>query len=842
MLQGCRRQTAACETLQRMLRLLPRHGKCIHKRGISAAALNRKDEVDWSFQVPEGSSDTAQRRPRQPYPKRDRGDLNNGWKPKSRSPLNNAAKAKLGKVRGGYIDDPMFDPHVGVERDAGLKRDGEIRPPDFHGFEAALKEKDRVAAWLKFKDICFSDEKGRLNASHVLQVMTLLMKHQPPKLFLMETCVNFSKQMGLTLDMSHYNLLIGAACKLKDFPTARKHLTDAVDSGLKPDMKTYHQFLVLYAYERNVDGAIVFFNKMIEEGIQPDTATFNAVMTAGMNSRKRAIVIEYKEKMASFNISPDQGTYDILIRTHASLGDLDAAEAAYMEMLNKNIPASAKVLTSLITALADSGRTSRMEPILEEASKCGLEMDMYLYTAVIYAYFKAKDTRSAVLKFEEMVASGCKPDVTAFQNLISGFCEMGLPTKAEEAMTFMKSGQITVPQSIYRTVMMGYLEARMVSDAVRVFEQQRMDGLMPNTASYNYLLKGLAEDFDIELMSRYWEQWRQSIEMGEQSVVKKRGLSRDGDDRRPPVEMPQPDAYSFTIVLEAYLKCSRIEKATELLKEMMAKRLEPDVKSFIGLVEAHVRARNYFAAGEIITLMRSSATARKNTGLTIIRTHAGQFESLINTVLASSEALNGGVNGPAVIPRTLKELAESGLNLEKATEAKAKRQIGIELYRELVAAGVPLREETYCSVIRAHHAAGDLVSAIKVWTTFRKEFPDRLPQAVTVTALLTCVRDWGKSQTSKALLKIVKTESLPLDQEGYVAMACIMAKYGMSDELNRVLVDMVNVGMKPTPVIVREVEAYLKMGENAEALAAVMGFLEENWPEAFMLDDGGDKE
>ncbi|KAI8854891.1 hypothetical protein BC829DRAFT_428952 [Chytridium lagenaria] len=699
-----------CKAFHRILSKAQRPS-CLRSRCFTSG----NDEADdWTYKAPEGidlpiSDARTQPKPRQPrdYNEYDKRSKPGGGRP--RAFLNPEAKSKLNK----------------------RSRDVEARwrnsAPDFPGFERALIEKDRVAAWLKFKDICFSDEKGRLTASQVAQVMALLVKHQPPKIALMDTTVSYAKQMGIKLDMSHYNLLIEANVKLRDFPSARKNLTEAIDAGLKPDLK------ITTNSSRYT----------LMKGMWKDTATFNSVMAAGMNARKKKVVLDYMEKLNASGLPPDQYTYDILIRTHANLGDIDAAEACYNEMLQKGIPANAKVLTWNLF----------LRKPLNKAWKW-----MYTSTpAIIHAYFKAKDTRSAVMKFEEMIESGCKPDITAFQNLIAGFCDMGLPTKAEEALVFMKSGRATVPLSIYRAVISGYLDAR---DGVRT-------------------LSVLPDDFDVELMSRYWEQWRESVE--EQEAV----------------APPNPDVYSYTIVLEAYLRCSHIEKAHALLKEMLGKKFEPDSKSFIGLVDAHQSV------------------------VPVIRAHAAQFESLIMTLLSSSNALDskGGISdiGPRrPMPATLREIAESGLDLRNVEEAATKRRVGIEIYRET----------------GGRTSLDNFRESPSAWFDFIGPHPP------TVTALLECVRDWGKLQTSRAVLHLVESENLPLDAEGRLVLACIMAKYGMVEELNRAVVDMVNAGIGMTPVIVRELEAYLKIGGVVrEKVEEVMGFLEENWPEAFLLDE-----
>ncbi|KAJ3103389.1 hypothetical protein HDU96_009290 [Phlyctochytrium bullatum] len=874
------------------------------------------------------------------------------------------ARSKLEHVRKGYFDDPAYEATLrstdsGLDNDGlGVFRDGELRAPDFKGFERALTERDRVSAWLKFKDLCFSDERIRLNAEHVRQIMMLLADHRPPKLMLMENSMGYAKQLSLPIDIGHYNLLIKAACKSSDFKSARRYLTEAMASKLKPDLSTYNHFLSLYAYERNPEGAIAFFAKMKEEGITPDTESYNAIIAAGVKSRKPKLVEEYKAKLESSGNKPDQSTYELLIQGCVSRGEIDAAHAAYQEMLSRGIPANAKVLTTYFSALAESGLAEKIGPILRDAQTAGLEMDVPLYTAVIQGYFKAKDTRSAVRTFEDMVAKGCRPDITAFHSLVQGFCEMGMPIQAEEVMVFMRSGAgvESIPDSIVRAVMSGYIKARMVSDAVRIFDQIRLSGPAPTTFTYNTLLKGLSDDFDIEVMTDYWNQWKKDVAASASSgeATPSKGKKKNQNASQ---EVPTPDLNSFNIVLEAYIKCSRTDRAQELIREMVDLGFNPDAANFVNLVEAHLRSRDYSLAAEAIVLMRRSAlgsTSKKSASIVnVIRSHAPQFEALIQKLQETSESIDSTQPGGAVsprkgIPKSLKELAESGIDLRAATEAASKRQIAVELYRELAAADVRLSEDTYRAVMKAYHASADLVAVVKTWTTFRNftapatpetesppapvqpqetsankktdteasgsaqtqspasspsasaavqnQSPTSTPSTAapapssspspenpqspasfstataatppvspspqtptpaappnhqatplatvasvhpsTVTTLLAAVRDLGKAQTSRAVIELVKNEKLPLDLEGYVYLGCIMGKVGMSNELIRLVLDMVEAGHELAPVFAREWRANLKRSGDRGAEMKVTEFLEENWPEVFALEEG----
>jgi pentatricopeptide repeat protein len=727
-----------------------------------------------------------------------------------------------------------------------IRTTGEIHPPDIDGFESALQTGDRVAAWLKFKDLCLSEtHRSLLKTSHIEGVLSLLVQHRPPKYDFMRQTVKFAEQLNISLNISCYNYMIEAAIVKGDTDGAKQFLGEMTANEIAPNMDTYNLFLELYVREKNLDGAIAFFGRMIDEGVAPNIASFNALLKGATEANSLEMMNRFLGEMKDLEIRPDTKTWGILVYFYAvKCSNLDLAEKTLQQARESGgIQLSPIFATTLIKAFSDVNKVDRAIEIFDSAVKEGVTPDTIMYTAMINAHVKANQPHLAMDTFENMIASGCEPDYAAFQSIIEAFANAQEPQKAEEVLVAMKSREMPVSLSMYRTILYVYLDTGAVADGVRVFEQVKASGLSPTAGMYNRLLKGLAEDFDVELMARYWGRWKTAIKVqdarfakGELSASQQSRRDRSG---RVEIILEKPNAASYATVVEGYLACQSIDRAMYELKEMISLRYEPEPRIFIGMVEAYVRHRNYMAAAETMVMMRKSLSGKQGDVRKIVKDQSAQFEALVKGLLQESyevetrpaltddeiDSLESDRGGRNLVNRRLQDDAKA------KAEAEGKRILGVELYREMIAAECKPNPDIFKMAIRAHHQAEDLVSAVKTWTTFRSCYPGPSPEPDVVATLLYCIQDIGKSQTGRAVIDMVQKESLKLNEAGYTAMLCIMAKFGWSDEVIGTVVDMVNDGIPLTPKITAPVLKTLRGAKNQEALKAVMEFFEENWPE-----------
>ncbi|KAJ3018296.1 UNVERIFIED_CONTAM: hypothetical protein HDU68_011225 [Siphonaria sp. JEL0065] len=775
----------------------------------------------------------------------------------------------------------------------------QINPPNWNAFNAAVAEKDALAAWLSFKDILFSDvEKKKVSSVHINHVLYLLSRCKPyPKIKLMLETLGYADQLALPPNIDSQNLLLEAHSRIGDIDNAKKVAISFGEMGLVPNLKTYNLFLDLHVKEGNLAACIAFYERMIDEGIEPDVHSFNSLIHGCLKLNKVNRVDSYFQEMIGLGIDPDQKTINLVIQ-HISKNTKDAQSVikkleSFQEtyVRDPSLPAqeedsskvepNAAIYTALIKAYAAHGRIDLSRACFSNAKQLP-DADAHLYTAMLHVLVEHPAAHSSVASttsasnetsfdesdnestgidsqhqepleiFAEMMSKpNIQVDSIAFATLVQMFVKARDLDRAEQIVNVgMKARGIPVTFAVWSALLEGYVDSGRIGDAVRLFEQMRMEGSYPPTYLYNLVLRGLASDFDMELLERHWGRWLWSLEVEDAEIARIKTQKKGGQAGRKAMhglrKLARPDAESYSIVVDAFVACQDIDRAMKEVSKMISGKFVPPAKTFVSLIEAHVRRRDYKAAAETMLMMRTAISDKEGAvGLQqIIKANAGHFEGLVKGLLAKSEALEKAsiTDIPAsATPHDLARLKVFAANSgQMAADMNAKRVLGVELYKEMIASDCVPTEETFQCVIRAHNRAGDLVSAIKAWMSFRSLHVTIVPQTETVNVLLQCVKDLGKMASARAVVDMVKKENLVLDAQGHGLYLYLLARWGWKDELISSVVDMVNAGVQVTNPVVGQIEQGLKLYKNVDAAAKereVLGFLEENWPEALSCEE-----
>ncbi|KAJ3112227.1 hypothetical protein HK100_002414 [Physocladia obscura] len=767
---------------------------------------------------------------------------------------------------------------------------------DWAGFQVAVAAKDAASAWLRLKDIMLHpEERAKVTPDHVLSVLVLLSRVKPvPKITVMKDVIAATDQLPVATDIRHQNALLDAYSRLGDYTAARRLAIDLTKKNLKPNLRTYNLFLNLHIMDNNLDACVNFYNTMIENNIEPDVETFNILITGCLRFQKPLLLKSYFEEMIALGVEPDQRTIIQLIQHYSRnssskdtfLESITNLQETYVspDTASDNkckVEPNAAIYTALVKAYGEHREIDLARRAFALGKVCP-DCDAYLYTVILRVLEDDRQQKKqennenvenqmqvsrsnyaeAVELFTEMMnTQTIEVDGVAFAQFVSIVLENGDPDSAEKLTTIaMGTRGIPVTAKMRTQLMEGYavLPGR-VGDVVRIFEQMRADKMFITARDYNTLLQALAADYDVELLERYWVRWLWNFEIEPMGMDQNNKSSSIGVSKK----FERPDADSYRIVLDAFITCHDLPRAYKVVDRMMAVGHLPSTSAFVALVEAYVQSRDYESAAKIMLNMRTAVSKRDGIeGLkNIIAAHADQFERLVVNLVEKSEELARTseqqelkMNTPSAFSSAapvnrlayLQNLAEKAPAIAK--EIETKRVLGIELYKELIAADCSPSEDTFATVIHAHTRAKDLVSGIKAWMSFRALYPSDVPKPATVNAILQCVCNLGKHSSARAIVDMVKSKKLPLDAEGYGYYLFLLARWGWKNELISAVVEMVNDGIKLTVTIVTQISDALELYQGDDAVATrreVLDFIEENWPEMMSLegeDDEGEGE
>ncbi|KAJ3222820.1 hypothetical protein HDU81_009566 [Chytriomyces hyalinus] len=704
-------------------------------------------------------------------------------------------------------------------------------------------------------------------------------------------------ELGLTPNLATYNLFLELYITENNYTDCTVFYDRMIEEGIEPNADTFNALIFGGMKFSKINRVQEYFQEMVELGIEPNQRTINLLIqfyskfsvsskdaaNTGNESAVAKLQSLRETYIKSGRVSSNAVIDTSLIKAFTTLGRVDLAEQVFQDARNRflqtndpNLRPDSQMYTTLLNGYIDSSAStaaaaassssadtasasaipsatnSASQPLnLSSSENSGADAQL---TASQIAKSKA------IALFDEMISDdSIEVDSIAFATILKMFTSRGDMEQAESiAFVSMRARNIPLTTPIWASLVEGYTKLGNIEDAVRIFETMRMEGISPPRHIYNEILRGLAADFDMELLERYWARWIWSIETEEKMLTAEaKGGKKKAVFTR---TIPKPDSESYQIVLEAFIMCQDVQRAKKEMNRMIANQLIPTNKTFVGVFEAQVRQRDYQGAVETMLQMRNAVAAtekdvKKRKGdlaelgpHQMIKTHRSQFETLVVQLLGEAEEISSASEKAAkeILASTDPMEPVHGLRNATATvlsggteDMKTKRTLGVELYKEMIAAQCAPSEETFRCVINAHYRAKDLISAIKTWTSFRTMMPTVVPNVATVKALLACIRDEGKESTVKAVSESIKNEKLPLDREGFAMLLYSLARWGFKEELISCVLDMVNAGIEVTPDTVQEIirgANQYRGADAAQVLREVTGFLEESWPEAMLFE------
>ncbi|KAL8472004.1 hypothetical protein ACS0TY_029295 [Phlomoides rotata] len=163
--------------------------------------------------------------------------------------------------------------------------------------------------------------------------------------------------------------------------------------------------------------------------------------------------------------------------------------------------------------------------------------DNGVYSKLISVMGRKGQTRMAMWLFSEMRNSGCRPDTSVYNALITAH----LHTRDK---------------------------AKALAKALSYFEKMKgMERCQPSIVTYNILLRAFAQAKDVDQVNAFFKDLDSSI--------------------------CSPDIYTFNGVMDAYGKLGMIKEMESVLSKMKSKQIKPDIITFNLLIDAYGRKQSF---------------------------------------------------------------------------------------------------------------------------------------------------------------------------------------------------------------------------------------------------------
>ena len=158
------------------------------------------------------------------------------------------------------------------------------------------------------------------------------------------------------------------------------------DHGFIPDLRSWNAVLATYARIGDIDGALMWFDKLVEAGMRPDAYSYSALMLMYAKRGDLEAVIQFFEQTEAEGIKPSIAMIDSIVTAYAKNGRLDAACELVEKALQMDFrQPRTRMWNSVIQAYAMTHNIYEVSKIRKRMNLFGVPLDSMTYASILHS-------------------------------------------------------------------------------------------------------------------------------------------------------------------------------------------------------------------------------------------------------------------------------------------------------------------------------------------------------------------------------------------------------------------------------------------------------------------------
>lgn len=561
--------------------------------------------------------------------------------------------------------------------------------------------------------------------------------------------------------------------------------------GLKPNVSIYTSLLRIYCTKKEMfPVALTFFQNMTENDISISQQCLDLMILASVSANDFDKATYFYNEMLKKGYVPKETTYSQLLimfmKRNRSEGE------AFFEKLKSSNTSMLSYCSVMLNEYSRTGENDKMDQIWNYMKEANIQPDILIFHSLMRQKVKSNDITGVYTIIEQMKSYSVSPDGRFFNSLLFDLCNQEL---YEEAINFFKKllVQDKVPFQIYETLIKSFSKIGRKDDLFFIFDTAIKNRIRLSVTEYNAVMQEAEDCQDTQALNHYWDLLKSNRKI-------------------------DPNADSYSIILESGIKSQNFLACESILKSMAESNLEPTSEQFLSLINLAVNFRLFSKAINLFELCRNSSTGK----------HL-QLNEAISRNLSSFDNM---------IVERAKALEEDNSSDLSNSENKNLKTV-LLIYKEIINSGSTPSEAAFQAVMKIHFRENDLIGVVHVWQTLLKHYKNPLP--ATIQILLKSAFELGEITTAKAILSNIKNSKYALDQVGYEFLILMTCKWN-PEEVKYLIIDMINDGFPLLPSFYAKMMSVLSDAKyDHPDRHKLLEFIEEQLPE-FASTEGSDLE
>ncbi|GAB4822151.1 hypothetical protein N2152v2_009197 [Parachlorella kessleri] len=249
-------------------------------------------------------------------------------------------------------------------------------------------------------------------------------------------------------------------------------------------------------------GLASMFNFSHAARVAPNRVCCNALLAAYARARppqwQKALHLLAAMWQGGPILSPDMVSYNTVLKACANAFQLGRAMDVYREMVQRGVRPNITSYNCLIGAASDAGSYAALQQIGDWLDSADLEVRASCINAFVSGLVKVGHWDEAVSRFQAMLApsSPVRPTASTFNTIMSGYMKHGEYGKVRDVFEDMLALGLSPSIVTYNTLLSSFASLGAWGEALdtlrRVLAAQ-LDGVAPNTATFNTVLAAIAK-------------------------------------------------------------------------------------------------------------------------------------------------------------------------------------------------------------------------------------------------------------------------------------------------------------------------------------------------------------
>lgn len=432
----------------------------------------------------------------------------------------------------------------GIDKEQFLTFVNDIPISDYKLLHRAIRAKESEVAITIFRQMVTMGDAKKLTRSWIYQLLDLFSQGEETE-FCSEVVSYVTKNQlsNMSEDDLKASTGIYSQFKSKNGAEAKKRIYDLMKIGgiagnLEHLMWVAYHWKQFYLLED-------LFQAVKADGTIPRCESYVFLMRHYLKSKQHTKALEAFQELMSCGIKPSVEAFNALLQVFSDQRATDRISIMLQAMIDRGYQPDAASFSEAMKANAQAGNLHACIEYYHMMRDLNIQPNIYSYNILMDAFSEARNTPEVIHWFQVMLADGILPNHVTITTLIKAFASENPEATARNSIRIFEQAVATGIKPdvvLYTTLIKMYADSADMQAALSLHSDMLSGGVNPNVYTYTSLIEACVNTSQMDVAQKIFHLMKET-------------------------ENKQPNAFTYCVMLQAWMKVQDADKIKELYQE-----------------------------------------------------------------------------------------------------------------------------------------------------------------------------------------------------------------------------------------------------------------------------------